>query len=86
MSCASKYDLDVLGTFSSFPARHGMLSKPLCSIVSIVFFLFWVRLWVRRRCRSADKGLTDCTSVYKEKLDGKFDLLSAQFVPMIPRL
>ena len=24
-----------------------MLSKPLCSIVSIAFFLFWVRLWVK---------------------------------------
>ncbi len=63
-----------------------MLSRSLPSVVSTAFFLFWVRLWVRRRCRSADKGLTDCTSVYKEKLDGKFDLLSAQFVPMIPRL
>ena len=65
-----------------------MLSRSLPSVVSTAFFLFWVRLWVRRRWggKSADKGFTDCTSVYKEKLDGKFDLLSAQFVPMIPRL
>ena len=86
MSCASKYGLDVLGTFSSFPAQREMLSKPLCSINSTAFFLFWVRLWVKRRQElgSKDKGLTDYTSVGKEIskhfLD-KFWLFIAVFTP-----
>ena len=45
-----------------------MLSKPLCSIDSTAFFLFWVRLWVKQRREdgSKEKSFTDCTSVYKE--------------------
>ena len=69
MSCASKYGLDVLGTFRSFTAWCELLSRPFYPVVSIAFFRFWVSLWVRRRWegRSADKGFMDCTTVFKER-------------------
>ena len=48
MSCASKSGLGLSSTFRTSSQQSQILSKPLCSVVPTAFFLFWVKLWVKR--------------------------------------
>ena len=48
MSCGPKFDLELFSTFLACSIRNQNLSRPLCSVFSIDFFLFWVKLWVKR--------------------------------------
>jgi hypothetical protein len=68
MSCAPKLDLDISLAFRRLFIRSPILSQTLFSVDSTAFFLFWVRLWVRRgqELGSKNKGLADCTSVSKD--------------------
>ena len=73
MNCAPRCGLDISLSFRKFFIRSPMLSRSLSSVVSTAFFRFWVGFWVRRRRedRSEEKGLTDCTSVSKDKPAGR---------------
>ena len=61
MSCAPKSGLDASSAFGAYFIQIEMLSRHFCSVVSMDFFLFWVKLWVRRHwqlknCHGENKG------------------------------
>ena len=59
MSCSPESGLDVSSTFETSSNRNQILSGSLCSVNSTIFFLFWVRLWVRGGCLLSLQFLLD---------------------------